>query len=31
MELALQGIVSLDEVMALGEGDSSGKADAILM
>ncbi|MDK9778916.1 MULTISPECIES: GspE/PulE family protein [unclassified Vibrio] len=31
MELALKGIVSLDEVMALGEGDSSGKADAILM
>ncbi|CAH1557397.1 GspE/PulE family protein [Vibrio rotiferianus] len=31
MELALQGIVSLDEVMALGEGDSSGKADAIFM
>jgi MSHA biogenesis protein MshE len=31
MELALQGVVSLDEVMALGEGDSSGKADAILM
>ncbi|WP_282066550.1 GspE/PulE family protein [Vibrio rotiferianus] len=31
MDLALQGIVSLDEVMALGEGDSSGKADAILM
>ncbi|TMX56176.1 GspE/PulE family protein [Vibrio rotiferianus] len=31
MELALQGTVSLDEVMALGEGDSSGKADAILM
>lgn len=24
MDLALQGIVSLDEVMALGEGDISG-------
>ncbi|MDF2155626.1 GspE/PulE family protein [Vibrio sp. CAU 1672] len=31
MELALQGIVSLDEVMALGEGDASGKTDPILL
>ncbi len=31
MELALQGIVSLDEVMNLGEGDASGSADAILL
>ena len=31
MELALQGSVSLDEVMALGEGDASGKIDPILM
>ncbi|CAH1525291.1 Type IV pilus assembly ATPase PilB [Vibrio owensii] len=31
MELALQGIVSLDEVMALGEGDASGKTDPIFM
>lgn len=29
MELALQGVVSLDEVMALGEGDSSGMTQAI--
>ncbi|MFN1535067.1 GspE/PulE family protein [Vibrio jasicida] len=31
MELALQGSVSLDEVMALGEGDASGKIEPILM
>ncbi len=31
MELALQGIVSLDEVMTLGEGDASGKTDPIFM
>lgn len=31
MELALQGTVSLDEVMALGEGDASGQLDPILM
>ncbi len=31
MELALQGAVSLDEVMALGEGDASGKTDPIFM
>lgn len=31
MELALQGVVSLDEVMNLGEGDSSGVAEAIIM
>ncbi|EOU2463960.1 GspE/PulE family protein [Vibrio navarrensis] len=31
MELALQGVVSLDEVMTLGEGDTSGHADAILL
>ncbi|MBH9740953.1 GspE/PulE family protein [Vibrio navarrensis] len=31
MELALQGGVSLDEVMTLGEGDTSGHADAILL
>jgi MSHA biogenesis protein MshE len=29
MELALQGVVSLSEVMTLGEGDSSGSAQAI--
>lgn len=29
MELALKGIVSLDEVMHLGEGDSSGNIDPI--
>ncbi|OXX29181.1 GspE/PulE family protein [Vibrio sp. V08_P9A1T1] len=29
MELALQGVVSLDEVMSLGEGDSSGIIQAI--
>ncbi|EGQ9759691.1 type II/IV secretion system protein [Vibrio parahaemolyticus] len=31
MELALQGAVSLDEVMPLGEGDASGKTDPIFM
>ncbi|WP_322803204.1 GspE/PulE family protein [Vibrio alfacsensis] len=31
MELALQGTVSLDEVMALGEGDASGQAEPILI
>ncbi|HCE3193892.1 GspE/PulE family protein [Vibrio parahaemolyticus] len=31
MELALQGAVSLDEVMTLGEGDASGKTDPIFM
>ncbi|MCS0298558.1 GspE/PulE family protein [Vibrio alginolyticus] len=31
MELALQGIVSLDEVMTLGEGDASGKTDPIFI
>lgn len=31
MELALQGVVSLDEVMALGEGDASGVAQAIYL
>ncbi|MGR5455364.1 GspE/PulE family protein [Vibrio alfacsensis] len=31
MELTLQGIVSLDEVMALGEGDASGQLAPILM
>ncbi|KJR23817.1 MULTISPECIES: GspE/PulE family protein [Vibrio] len=31
MELALQGVVSLDEVMTLGEGDTSGHVDAILL
>ncbi|MGR5236201.1 GspE/PulE family protein [Vibrio alfacsensis] len=31
MELALQGTVSLDEVMALGEGDVSGQSDPILI
>ncbi|WP_321463814.1 GspE/PulE family protein [uncultured Vibrio sp.] len=31
MELALQGTVSLDEVMALGEGDASGKTDPIFL
>ncbi|EJG0781045.1 GspE/PulE family protein [Vibrio parahaemolyticus] len=31
MELALQGAVSLDEVMNLGEGDASGKTDPIFM
>ncbi len=31
MELALQGVVSLDEVMMLGEGDTSGFDQAILL
>ncbi|WP_341661255.1 GspE/PulE family protein [Vibrio sp.] len=31
MELALQGVVSLDEVMTLGEGDASGSVDAIYL
>lgn len=31
MELALEGVVSLDEVMNLGEGDASGSADPILI
>ncbi|KIF52175.1 GspE/PulE family protein [Vibrio owensii] len=31
MELALQGTVSLDEVMTLGEGDASGKTAPIFM
>jgi len=31
MELALQGVVSLDEVMNLGEGDASGSIEPILM
>ncbi|EJL6926351.1 Flp pilus assembly complex ATPase component TadA [Vibrio alginolyticus] len=31
MELALQGIVSLDEVMTLGEGDASVKTDPIFI
>ena len=31
MELALQGVVSLDEVMNLGEGDASGATDAIYL
>lgn len=31
MELALTGMVSLDEVMILGEGDTSDHSDAILM
>ncbi|HBI3715018.1 TPA: type II/IV secretion system protein [Vibrio parahaemolyticus] len=31
MELALEGAVSLDEVMTLGEGDASGKTDPIFM
>lgn len=31
MELALKGIVSLDEVMNLGEGDSSGVAEPIIL
>ncbi|EIU6869857.1 GspE/PulE family protein [Vibrio parahaemolyticus] len=31
MELALQGAVSLEEVMTLGEGDASGKTDPIFM
>ncbi|CAM3018260.1 GspE/PulE family protein [Vibrio rarus] len=31
MELALQGVVSLDEVMTLGEGDSSGLSEAYIL
>lgn len=31
MELAMEGIVSLDEVMSLGEGDSSGVEQAIFI
>ncbi|WP_375751521.1 GspE/PulE family protein [Vibrio sp. HN007] len=31
MELALQGIISIDEVMTLGEGDSSGNTDPIYL
>ncbi|MFV0576262.1 MAG: GspE/PulE family protein [Vibrio sp.] len=31
MELALQGVVSLDEVMALGEGDLSSNIEPILL
>lgn len=31
MELALEGVVSLDEVMNLGEGDASGSTDPILI
>jgi MSHA biogenesis protein MshE len=31
MELALQGVVSLDEVMNLGEGDASGSVEAIYL
>lgn len=31
MELALQGVVSLDEVMTLGEGDTSGSTKAIYL
>ena len=31
MELALKGVVSLDEVMNLGEGDSSGNMDPIYL
>ena len=31
MELALQGTVSLDEVMSLGEGDISSQTDPIFM
>ncbi|EMK6931717.1 Flp pilus assembly complex ATPase component TadA [Vibrio alginolyticus] len=31
MELALQGTVSLDEVMTIGEGDASGKTDPIFI
>ncbi|MCG9632030.1 GspE/PulE family protein [Vibrio sp. Isolate30] len=31
MELALQGVVSLDEIMHLGEGDASGSTDPILL
>ncbi|MDK9764643.1 Flp pilus assembly complex ATPase component TadA [Vibrio sp. D420a] len=31
MELVLQGVVSLDEIMHLGEGDASGSTDPILL
>lgn len=31
MELALQGVVSLDEIMHLGEGDASGATDPIYL
>jgi MSHA biogenesis protein MshE len=31
MELAMQGVVSLDEVMALGEGDNSGSAEPVYL
>ncbi|MDG3084796.1 GspE/PulE family protein [Vibrio hannami] len=31
MELALQGVISIDEVMTLGEGDSSGNTDPIYL
>lgn len=31
MELALSGVVSLDEVMSLGEGDTSGISEPILL
>ena len=31
MELALKGVVSLDEIMHLGEGDASGSTDPILL
>ncbi|MEZ9565426.1 GspE/PulE family protein [Vibrio artabrorum] len=31
MELALQGVVSLDELMLLGEGDASGSTDPIYL
>ncbi len=31
MELAMKGVISLDEVMHLGEGDASGMTDAILL
>lgn len=31
MELALEGVISLDEVMHLGEGDTSGSVKSILM
>ncbi len=31
MELAMQGIISLDEVMALGEGDNGGSGEPVLL
>jgi MSHA biogenesis protein MshE len=31
MELAVQGVVSLDEVMALGEGDNGGSAEPVYL